>query len=72
MSLFQLFFKVLSLYLEARIWIRFRIKMRSRILIRIRIKVASRIRMRIWIRIKEWRIRNTDDNTSGSIQIGTD
>jgi hypothetical protein len=41
MSLFKHFFKILSLYLEARI----RIKVKSRI--RIRIKVTSKIRIRI-------------------------
>jgi hypothetical protein len=55
-SLFEHFFKVLSLYLEARILIRIRIKVKGRIRIRIRIhiKVTSRIR----IRIKVMRIRN--------------
>ncbi len=75
MSLFENFFKVLSLYLEARIRIRNRIKVKGRI--RIRIKVTSRIRIRIRIkgtssiriricikgksriRIKVMRIRNT-------------
>ncbi len=55
MSLFEHFFKVLSLYLEARIRIciklkrriRIRIKVTSRIWIRIHIKVASRIGIRI-------------------------
>jgi hypothetical protein len=58
-SLFKHFFKILSLYLEARIriWLRIRIKVKGRIRIRlrIRIKVTSRIR----IRIKVMRIRNT-------------
>jgi hypothetical protein len=48
-------FKVLSLYLEARIRIRIRIKVKGRIRIRIRIKVKGRIRFRI----KVMRIRNT-------------
>ncbi len=47
-------FKVLSLYLEARIRIRNRIKVKDRI--RIRIKVTSRIR----IRINVMRIRKTE------------
>jgi hypothetical protein len=38
-SLFEHFFKVLSLYLEARILIRIRIKVKGRILIRIRNKM---------------------------------
>ncbi len=54
-SLFELFFKVLSLYLEARIRIQIRIKVKGRIRIRIRIKVTSRIR----ICIKVMRIRNS-------------
>ncbi len=41
------FFKVLRLYLEARVWIRTRIKVKARILIRIRTKVTSRIRIRV-------------------------
>jgi hypothetical protein len=47
MSLFEHFFEVLSLYLEAgiRIWIK--VKGRIRIRIRIRIEVKSRIRIRI-------------------------
>ncbi len=57
MSLFEYFFKVFSLYMEARIRIRIRIKVKGRIRIRIRIKVTSRIRIRI--RIKVMRIRNT-------------
>ncbi len=46
MSLFEHFFKVLSLYLEATIRIRIRIRMnvKGRIRIRIRIKVTSRIK----------------------------
>ncbi len=56
-SLFEHFFKVLSLYLEAKIQIRFRIKMKGRIWIRI--KVTSRIRIRIRLHIKVMRIRNT-------------
>jgi hypothetical protein len=70
MSLSEHFFKVLSLYLAARIQIRIKVKGR----IRIRIKVTSRIRIliririkatsRIWIRIRMkvtsmMRIRNT-------------
>jgi hypothetical protein len=53
--LFEHFFKVLSLYLEARIRIRIRIKVKGRIRIRIciRIKVTSRTRIRIKV------IRNT-------------
>ncbi len=43
MSLFDYFFKVLSLYLAAMI--RIRIKVKGRIQIRIRIKVTSRIRI---------------------------
>ncbi len=54
MSLFEHFFKVLSLYMEARIRNRIPIKVKGRIRIRIRIKVTSRIR----IRIKVMRIRN--------------
>jgi hypothetical protein len=57
MSLFEHFFKVLSLYLEAGIRIRIRIKEKGRIRNRICIKVTSRIRIRI--RIKLMRIRNT-------------
>jgi hypothetical protein len=65
-SLFEHFFKVLGLYLEARIRIRIRIKFEGRI--RTCIKVTSRIR----ICIKLIRIRNTDYNNlpegvSGSI-----
>jgi hypothetical protein len=51
MSLFEPFFKVLSLFLEARIRIHIKVKGR----IRIRIKVTSRIR----IRVKVMWIRNT-------------
>jgi hypothetical protein len=47
MSLFEHFFKVLSLYFEVRIQIRIGIKVISRIRIQIRIKVISRIRIRI-------------------------
>jgi hypothetical protein len=63
MSLFEYFFKVLSLYLAAMI--RIRIKVNGRIRIRIRIKVTSRIRIRnkvtirIRIRTNVMRIRNT-------------
>jgi hypothetical protein len=46
MSLLDHFFKVLSLYLEARIRIRIRIKVKSRVRIRIRIKVTNRILIR--------------------------
>ncbi len=58
MSLFEHFFKGLSLYLEAkiRIWIRFKVK--GRIRIRIRIKITSKIRIRITVTSKI-RIRNT-------------
>jgi hypothetical protein len=69
MSLFEYFFKVSSLYLEARIRIRICIKVkgRIRICIRIGIKVKGRIRnckkvtstIRIRIRIKVMQIRNT-------------
>ncbi len=62
MSLFEHFFKVLSLYLEARILIRTRIKVRGRIWIRIRIKGTSRIR----ISNKMIRIRNTVNCTMPS------
>jgi hypothetical protein len=65
---FEHFFKVLSLYLEARIRILIKVKGRIRIKvtswIRIRINVTSRIRIPIkvtsWIRIriKVMRIRN--------------
>jgi hypothetical protein len=59
MSLFEHFFKVLSLYLKARIRIRNCIKVKSRI--RIRIKVTSRIRIRIRIKAtSRIRIRNAD------------
>jgi hypothetical protein len=44
-SLFEHFFKGVSLYLEARIWIRIRIRVKNRI--RIRIREKSRIRIRI-------------------------
>jgi hypothetical protein len=54
MSLFVHFFKILSLYLEARIWIR------------ILIKVTSRIR----IRINVIRIRNTVYKIHSQIQKG--
>jgi hypothetical protein len=60
-NVFEHIFKVLSLYLEARIRIRIKVKGR----IRIRIKVTRRIRIhikltkRIRIRIKVMRIRNT-------------
>jgi hypothetical protein len=58
---------VLSLYLEARIRIRIkvkgrirnRIKVTSRIRTGVRMKVTSRILIRIRIRIKGMRIRNT-------------
>ncbi len=66
MSLFEHFFKVLSLYLESRIRIWIRIKViGGRFRIRIRIKVTSRFRIRIKvtsrirIRIKVIGIRNT-------------
>ncbi len=59
MSLFELFFKVLSRYLEARIRIWSRIRVKDRIRIRIRIKVTSGIR----IRIELVRIRNTAYNS---------
>jgi hypothetical protein len=52
MSLSEHFFKVLTLYLAARIRIRIKVTSRIRILIRIRIKVTSRIRIRIRIPIK--------------------
>jgi hypothetical protein len=51
-ALFEYFFKVLSLYLEARIRIRIKVKGR----IRIRINVTNRI----WIRIQT---RNTDTSS---------
>jgi hypothetical protein len=54
MSLFKHFFKVFSLYLEARIRIRIRIKVIGRI--RIRIKVTSMIRIHIGILINVMRI----------------
>jgi hypothetical protein len=38
MNLFEIFFKGLRLYFEARIWIRIRIRVKSRIRVRIRIK----------------------------------
>jgi hypothetical protein len=44
MNLWEHFFKVLSIYLHASIWIRIRIHATSRI--RIRIKVTSRLRIR--------------------------
>jgi hypothetical protein len=44
-SLFEHFFKVLSLYLEARI--RIRIKVKGKVRIRSRIEVKGRIRIRI-------------------------
>jgi hypothetical protein len=56
MSLFE-HFKVLRLYLEARIRNLMRIKAKGKIRIRIRIKVRSRIRIRILIKVM--RIRNT-------------
>jgi hypothetical protein len=49
---YEVFFKVLSLYLEARIRIRIKVKGR----IRICLKVTSRIRIRITVML----IRNTD------------
>ncbi len=65
-SLFEHFFKSLSLYLKARIWIRIRIHIKVKksdpdphqikIRIRIRIRVTSRVR----ILINEMRIHNTD------------
>jgi hypothetical protein len=64
-SLFEHFFKVLSLYFEARIRIRIRIEVKGRIRIRISIKVTSRIRIRIKvkgrirIRVKVMLINNT-------------
>ncbi len=61
MNLFNHFFKVMSLYLEARIQTRIRRKVKGRI--RIRIKVTSRIRILIKVMrilIKVMRIRNTD------------
>jgi len=64
MSLFEYFFKVLSLYLEARI--RVHIKGTSRI--RIRIKVTSRFR----IRINMMQIRNTGGKYKGEVKkVGT-
>ncbi len=66
MSLFEHFFKVLSLYLEARI--RIQIKVKGRIRILIRIKVTSRIR--ICIRINMMPIRNIDLNRAmGSYEV---
>ncbi len=61
MSLFEHFFKILSLYLEARIRIRSRIKVTRRIrnLIQILIQIRIKLTSRIWIRIKVMRIRNT-------------
>ncbi len=53
MSLFEHFFKVLILYLEARIRIRIRNKVKGRI--QIRIKVTSRIRVRIRITLMQIR-----------------
>jgi hypothetical protein len=47
LSLFEHFFKGLSLYFEARIRIRIRIEVKGRIRIRMSIKVKSRIRIRI-------------------------
>ncbi len=47
MSLFENFFKVLSLYFEAINRIRIKVDGRIRIWIRIHIKVTSRIRIRI-------------------------
>ncbi len=61
MSLFEHFYKVLILYLVARIRIRIRIKVTSRIWIRIHIKVTSRMR----IRIKVMRIRKCVTNCGG-------
>jgi hypothetical protein len=57
MSLFEHFFKVLSLYLEARI--RIRIIFKGRIQIRIKVTIRIRIRIRNRIRIKVMRIGNT-------------
>jgi hypothetical protein len=53
MSLFITFYRGLSLYLEARIWIQIRTRMRvvSRIRIRIRIRIRVIIRIRIRIRV---------------------
>jgi hypothetical protein len=53
-KMYKAIFKVLSLYLEARIRIRIKVKGR----IRTRIKVASRIRIRIKVKSR-MRIRNT-------------
>jgi hypothetical protein len=55
-GLFEHCFKVLSLYLEARILIRIRIliKLKGRIQIRIRIKVISWICVRIRIKVISW------------------
>jgi hypothetical protein len=60
-SLFQHFFQVLSLYLEARNRIRIHFKVKG--IVRIRIKVTSRIR----IRIKVIWIRNTADKHQNKI-----
>ncbi len=71
MRLFENFFKVLSLSLEARV----RICITGKSRIRIQIELTCRIRIRInrtsriWIRIKmtsRMRIRNTDSNHTGS------
>jgi hypothetical protein len=61
MSLFEHFFKVLRLYLEARIRIRIRTEVKGRI--RIRIKVKNRIR------IKMMRVRNTGLHESAFILV---
>ncbi len=63
MRLFEHFFKVLSLYLKARIRIRIRVKSR----IRIRMKVKGRIR----IRINVMRIRNNDSRTPSDFDVNT-
>ncbi len=60
--IWALFFKVLSLNLEARIGIRICIKVRGRIQIRIHIKVTCRIWIWIRTRIKVMRIRKTSQN----------
>jgi hypothetical protein len=58
MSLFEPIFKVLSLYLEARIRFRIRIKVKGRSRIRIHIKVTCRIRIRINLQMTSQKVWN--------------
>jgi hypothetical protein len=74
MSLYEHFFKSLSLYLVARIWIRIQIQSNKnqdshqiKIRIQIRIQIGIKVMSRIRIRIKVIRIHNTGVWYTGSL-----